>query len=492
MMTLKFANWQSSNNLKTKAMKKLFLFAAVLFAANLSQAQWQPDVRLTIDPASSWTSYGSQRSIAVIGDTVHVVWMDDRSGFYEIYYKRSTDGGLNWEADTRLTYAAVDAEYPSISVSGSTVHIVWEDYRSGHAELYYKRSTDQGTTWDSEQRLTYANIDAEYPSVAVAGSVVHVVWNDYRNGPNAIIYYKRSTDGGVNWEADTRLTTDMAGSYYPCVSVSGSNVHVAWGDYRNGDQIYYKRSTDAGTTWDADTRLSSGSVGSYDPALSVSGSVVHTVWCDLRDGNYEIYYKRSTDGGMNWGADTRLTIASGYSYSASIAVSDTIVHIVWEDHRTGASELFYKRSVDGGITWEPDTRLTFNTAISEYPSVATSGSVVHVVWEDQRDGNKEIYYKRNPKGNAVGIRNNLTGNSGQHINIFPNPASTTLQVNFKNYSSENSVLAVKNLLGEELLCQQIQSIQTVIDVSYLQNGLYFVVITTGDKQTVSTKLIIQK
>jgi Secretion system C-terminal sorting domain/BNR repeat-like domain len=473
-------------------MKKVFLFAAVMIAVNIAQAQWQPDVRLTNDTASSWTSWGSQRSIAVTGDTVHVIWMDDRTGFYEIYYKRSTDGGVNWGPDTRVTYAAVDAEYPTISVSGSTVHIVWEDYRSGHAELYYKRSTDQGTTWDSEQRLTYANIDAEYPSVAVAGSVVHVVWNDDRNGPDANIYYKRSTDGGVNWEADIRLTTDMAGSYYPCVSVSGSFVHVVWGDYRNGDQIYYKRSTDAGTTWDADKQLSSGSVGSYDPALSVSGSVVHTVWCDLRDGNYEIYYKRSTDGGMNWGADTRLTIASGYSYSASIAVSDTIVHIVWEDHRTGASELFYKRSVDGGITWEPDTRLTFNTAISESPSVATSSSVVHVVWEDQRDGNKEIYYKRNPTGNPVGIGDNLTINSGQHINIFPNPASTTLQVNFKNYSNENSLLTIKNLLGEELICQLIQSVQTVIDISNLQNGLYFVKITTGNKQTVSTKLIIQK
>ena len=36
-------------------MKKLFLFAALMFAANLSQAQWQPDLRLTNDPDSSFT-----------------------------------------------------------------------------------------------------------------------------------------------------------------------------------------------------------------------------------------------------------------------------------------------------------------------------------------------------------------------------------------------------------------------------------------------------
>ncbi len=43
------------------------------------------------------------------------------------------------------------------------------------------------------------------------------------------------------------------------------------------------------------------------PVIAINGSVVHVVWSDERDGNYEIYYKRSTDGGVSWGADTRLT-----------------------------------------------------------------------------------------------------------------------------------------------------------------------------------------
>ncbi|MBK7160950.1 MAG: hypothetical protein IPH77_21000 [Ignavibacteria bacterium] len=43
--------------------------------------------------------------------------------------------------------------------------------------------------------------------VASSGSVVHVVWYDYRDG-NSEIYYKRLIDGGVSWSADMQLTED--------------------------------------------------------------------------------------------------------------------------------------------------------------------------------------------------------------------------------------------------------------------------------------------
>ena len=62
------------------------------------------------------------------------------TGTIEIYYKRSTDTGLSWGAETRLTYNPSGSLFPSVSVSGSAVHIVWEDYRAGNWEIYYKRS----------------------------------------------------------------------------------------------------------------------------------------------------------------------------------------------------------------------------------------------------------------------------------------------------------------------------------------------------------------
>lgn len=97
-----------------------------------------------------------------------------------------------------------------------------------------------------------------------SGSYIFVVWDDSRDG-NFEIYYKRSTNSGQNWEADTRLTTDPAVSAIPTVTVLGTFVHITWVDFRNGNpEIYYKRSTDYGSSWEAVVRLTN------DPASSFS------------------------------------------------------------------------------------------------------------------------------------------------------------------------------------------------------------------------------
>ena len=307
-------------------------FSLVIIALFLSplksNAQWLPDVRLTTDPAISNTSNNNAWCVAASGNDVHAVWNDNRDGNNEIYYKRSTDGGVSWETDTRLTNNSAYSYIPSISVSGSVVHVVWLDLRDGN--------------WE--------------------------------------IYYNRSTDAGISWGADTRLTNHFADSYTPSISVSGSVLHVVWYDNRdNNYEIYYKRSTDGGVSWGADTRLTDNSADSYISSISVSGSVVHVVWADSRDGNFEIYCKRSTDGGITWGADTRLTNNPAYSYYSSVSLSGSVVHVVWLDNRDGDWEMYYKRSTDGGVSWEADTRLTNNPAASSFPSVSVSGSVVHVV-----------------------------------------------------------------------------------------------------------------
>ena len=173
---------------------KLFLLFMLLLFTPISQAQWQSDVRLTNDPAESHTSWSNAWCIAASGNDVHVVWWDVRDGNFEIYYKRSTDVGSTWGADTRLTNNSAISGVPSISLSGQVVHVVWWDNRDENQEIYYKRSTDGGVSWGADTRLTNNSASSGEPSVSVSGSVVHVVWYDFRDD-NDEIYYKRSTDG---------------------------------------------------------------------------------------------------------------------------------------------------------------------------------------------------------------------------------------------------------------------------------------------------------
>lgn len=53
--------------------------------------------------------------------------------------------------------------------------------------------------------------------------------------------------------------------------------------------------------------------------------------------------------------------------------------------------------------WEPDVGLTDASNSSLFSSVAVADSCVHVVWQDARNVQFEVYYKLNPNGNPVGI-----------------------------------------------------------------------------------------
>jgi hypothetical protein len=428
---------------------KLRIITVVIFIVSLGNiiAQWEPDVRLTNNAA-----FSGYPSVSISGSVVHIVWEDNRDGNSEIYYKHSTDGGISWGSDTRLTNNSALSQSPSVSVSGSVVHVLWEDERDGNFEIYYKRSTDGGITWGGDTRLTNNSFISLSPSVSAAGSLINVVWFDYRDG-SPEIYYKRSTDGGINWEADFRLTVNSAASVFPSVSLSGSLVHVVWAEERDGNlEIYHKRSVDGGISWGGDTRLTNNPDNSHYPSVSASGLIMHVVWQDNRDGNYEIYNKRSTDGGISWEADTRLTNNSAFSLSPSVVVSDSMVHVVWYDELDGNQEIYYKRSTDGGISWEADIRLTVNMFGSQYPSVSVSGSIVYVLWSDNRDGNFEIYYKRDPSGNVTEIEN-IVSELPQDFRLeqnYPNPFNPSTTIKFSIPEQSFVKLEVFNTLGEKI------------------------------------------
>lgn len=428
---------------------KTAIILLFLYVCCSASSQWLPDVRFTNHPDSSLTSPNNARCIAASGSTIHAAWYDNRDGNYEIYYKRSSDDGSTWGSDTRLTSDGFISIRPSLAVSGLTVHLVWYDTRNGNEEIYYKRSSDGGLSWGSDTRLTTNANNSILPSISVFGSFVNVVWNDTRDG-NYEVYYKRSTDAGITWEADMRLTNNTSVSLMTSCVISGSTVHVIWDDTRNGpNEIYYKRSTDDGVTWGSDTRLTSNAGVSWFPSIGCSGSLVQVSWVENSDGNPEIYTKRSTDAGVSWEANLRQTNNPAISIRPTVSISGLHVHLVWEDNVEGNEEVYYKFSSNGGISFSPDTRLTNDPSISVYPCHTISAAGIHIVWRDFRDGNWEVYYKRNPTGNLVNIQvlsNELPASFSLSQN-YPNPFNPVTNIEFSIPKSSIVRLAIYDIQG---------------------------------------------
>ena len=355
-----------------------------------------PDKRLT------WTSgYSGSPAIAVeASGKLHLVWKDDTSGNYEIYYKKSSDAGLNWTTTKRLTFTSGYSGSPAIAVDASlNLHVVWQDNTYGNYEVLYKKSTDWGVTWTAGKRLTLTSGGSNNPVIAVdATGNLHVVWYDNTPG-NEEIFYSKSKDKGVTWTAGKRLTWTSGGSEIPAIGVDSSgNLHVVWRDDTPGNsEVYHKKSTDGGTTWTANKRLTWTSGSSEFPAIGVDSSDnLYAVWQDNTPGNSEIYCRKSTDGGTTWITTRRLTFNSGFSYFPDIAVDTSgRIHVVWEDSTPGNPEIYYRRSTDGGTTWITTRRLTWTSGWSEVPAIGVDSSDnLHLVWQDNTPGNYEIYYKK--------------------------------------------------------------------------------------------------
>jgi hypothetical protein len=375
--------------------KQVFIIGiiGVLFFIHPVSAQtWIAAKRLTWSSGDSWDA-------AIAADSnnhLHMVWQDNsKDKNFEIFYKKSSDGGASWSKYKRLTWNSGDSRSPTIAVdSNNHLHLLWYDDSPGNDEIFYKRSMNGGATW-ATKRLTYNSGDSRAPHIAVDSSNhLYVAWDDVTPGSRQI-YYKMSKDGGATW-ITKRLTWNPEYSNAPCIAVDSNNhIHIVWFGYATGNgEIYYKKSTDGGKSWTT-KRLTYNSGSSYNPVIATdSNNHIHVAWHDSTHWFFEIYYKKSTDGGASW-TTKRLTKIIGYSWFPVITVdSNNFLHLVWFDGLSGEYEIYYKRSTSGGDSWETK-RLTWNSGLSEHPDMAIdNNSSIHVVWRDNTPGNYEIYYKK--------------------------------------------------------------------------------------------------
>jgi hypothetical protein len=461
---------------------------AILLSAFTCQAQWQGDTRLTNAPLQSFIAQTNTRGLAVSGNFVHAVWYDYRDN-WDLYYKRSSDGGATWAPDVRLTNDPANTYNPSFVLSGTNLHVTWEEFRDGTREIYYKRSIDNGTTWGLDTRLTNDTATQNNNSLAVSGALVHLVWADLRHGHKEI-YYRRSTDDGQTWSAEVRLTNNATGNRsYPAISASGQTINMVWTDDRDGNgEVYHKRSSDGGLTWGNDTRITTNNEQSDGISIVSSGTMVHFAWVDkMNSTTKHVYYKKSSDGGLTWTTASQIiTMTNADQFAApNIDISGNFVHVVWEDTRDGNREAYYKKSTNQGVTWEVDRRLTNDVAISGRPQVAGIGNTAHVIWYDTRaDGTSEIYYNRNI--NVLGINDVVTENS---VQIFPNPNQGKFTVSCPGIG-KNAYMKIYSLQGM-LIYQQMISTEQEIDLSDKAKGMYFYAITEDGTYIQNGSVIVQ-
>ncbi len=129
-----------------------------------------------------------------------------------------------------------------------------------------------------------------------------------------------------------------------------------------------------------------------DIACGADGRL-YAVWQDNQRGNWDIYLSISSDG-STWSQPVRVSNSDKNETRPALVVdrdTPSHVYVVWEDDRNGNSDIYLADSSDG-FTQKTTTQVTTHTAAQLDPDIALNGNgTIVVVWTDARNGEADIH-----------------------------------------------------------------------------------------------------
>ena len=292
-----------------------------------------------------------------------VVWQDGRQGAgnYDIYAQRvDGDGNKLWAPGGVPVCAAANNQInQTILADGAGgAYIAWQDFRKGTEYDVYVQHIDANGAMVANQRWVANGLGVcvspssqFYPQLASDGAGgVFIGWQDFRTGTDNHIFAQHLTAGGqliAGWpDNGSPVCQAQFSQYYPVLaSDGGTNVFIAWQDYRDGatNHIYAQKLTSDNRGWVADgLPVTNANNGQFSPQVTADrqGGAFIT-WYDSRNGttNDIFVHQLNAQGAKNTAWDANglgICLAPNTQQFPVIATVGTGTSVMtWQDLRAG-------------------------------------------------------------------------------------------------------------------------------------------------------------
>lgn len=308
-----------------------------------------------------------------VGGGVHITFASADNGDWDIYYTQSDDG-VSFGSETKGTNGSPGADQPTPAIAASAageVHIAWQGGQNADVVYYARLETEE--SFGPKLVVSDAQAIGEKADVEIAlspdGSIVYVTWADKRTG-DWLVYSSRSVNGS-SFSGDILVSSGLFPARHPSIAVGTDGaVHAAWQEkIAFGGQgpvyhTYYGRSDPGVNLFPASHRASdnlSASLEPANPAIAVDqNEIAHVVFetFSYRDGGFIRHDSFSGDA-----FDSDVSVTDGVKpmskrCTPSVAIDEEgVIHVVWLDQRDGPWEIFYARSIDGGVSFSPNVKV---------------------------------------------------------------------------------------------------------------------------------------
>ena len=322
----------------------------------------------------------------------------------------------------------------------------------------------------------------------------------------------KTTNAGATWVEQT--TAPFTGSWADFVHFFNANDGVCVGDpvSSGGDFVIYT-TTNGGNTW---TQVPGANIpnvtGTEAGIVDYYDAVGDIIWFGTGIGR--IY--KSTDKGLNWTV-VQTNVGANQAYP------------VFKDANTGlmilaASPYTIKKTIDGGATWNtltptgyflkfphicnvpgtpsmwvdvssgPGTGSSYSMDdCSSFLDIDTSSNTqytsvkfydINTGWAggfnaSSTDGG---IYMWDPSVITVGL-NEQKPIKYEQINVYPNPTSDFVNIEFSGIKTDKAVISVYNLIGEKISTKDFYPMfndLVQVDLSGNTAGIYLVTVNTGN------------
>jgi hypothetical protein len=386
-------------------------------------------VRITINAASSVAP-----SIARGADGLcRLAWADARDGNSEIYYALVDSFGNRLTADVRLTNSpGVSSTAPRVGVDRQGYAIVcWREANN----VWVARLDRNGNIVSSGRavNLGFSYVITLGPDLSVLPDGRFGVGFGAQHGGLDDMFVV-DYDAGLN-----KLCQDT--NVYTNLTFQGSGVSISCNGNLNCTLVWQR-------------------VGFLDgdglARATVSGSCTTTALQDLCSG---LSFVNPTNHGAGTvyqvsghvvlssgsGCGTQFSENPGPSINpASDSLDSGRSIVVWEDSRSGNADVYYARYDNAGFGKQgPDSNLTASTSASQAPAVTTDrAGGAFVSWQDNRDGNTEIYFARIPEPAGRGT---LTGTVYDGVTLLPIPRASVALI----YPQRPTIVSQNFVAGDD-------------------------------------------
>lgn len=334
----------------------------------------------------------------------------------------TVDEGLltNISKDLRVTNDKGSSDYVYAGWNGSQFGLAWQDRRDGSAqngEIYFVPLSAAGERLSTQDiRITQSSSFTAHPALAWSGEAYGLVYTEGTNTA-AEIYFQKLDGHGNLLGSRQRVSQASGSSNWPDIVWNGSAFGIAWTDDRDGEDDIYFRLVDAdGVPLGPEQRITVDPGRQQSAILKWSGSEFGLAWTDFRHGKREVYFRRLTADGETLGSEVRVTDDVHDSAWPDLASNGTGWAVVWQDDRAGDYEVFFRRLDEKGSALGPEVRITDAAGFSGYPSVDWNGYQYGLSWHDGRAGASTVYFTAvNAAGEKTAGDLKVSSGSGQSM-----------------------------------------------------------------------------